>query len=176
MGFVTNPEGVVPDSKCAECHPRNVHLMHAHLTDVGRAKTRELTQGMVNLAVDCFRDEKGSIVCRPSPEADCFHCHAVSVTASTLSLIDVAKMKSGHRKDEMLGHGCITCHPPRGARNHHLTGNVQSITIRAAKAFQRGCGGCHGQGLKKLTSGGSPHDWLAKHLHGLPKGDKTEAR
>ena len=163
-----DPAGVVPDSKCAECHPRNVRLMHRHLTVVGQAKTREFTQGMVNLAVDCQPDGADSFTCRPRPEANCFRCHAVSVSADTLSLIDLEKMKAGRGDDEILGHSCLTCHPPRGEKNHHLSGNLRAITKPTNLDFVQGCRGCHSEGLASITGGGSPHDWLARHLDELP--------
>ena len=166
FGYISNPSGVVPDTKCAECHPRNVRLMHKHLTGVGQAKTRELTQGMINLAVDCQPDGKGSFVCRPRPDTQCFGCHAVSLTEQTLSLIDIEEMKQQKKDDEVLGHGCLTCHPPRASKDHHLTGNIRAITKRASQAFPKGCRSCHAEGLKKITSGGSPHSWLARYLEG----------
>lgn len=164
FGLLSDPAGVVPDSKCAECHPNHVRLMHRGLTNVGIGKTQAITQGMVNLAVECEPDGKGSFTCRPRPEAKCFHCHAVSITGETLSLIDLEKMKAQKSKGEILGHACLTCHRPKGKKNHHLTGNMMAITIRASKTFRQACGGCHAEGLAKITSGGSPHDWLARHL------------
>ena len=142
--------------------------MHAHPTLLGEAKCREITQGMVNLASECKPDGDGSFTCHPNEKANCFGCHAVSITRETLALIDIQKMKTGKKDTEILGHGCMTCHPPMGNRDHHLRGNLLAITKRAGKTFQAGCGRCHAEGLKKLTSGGSPHDWLARHLMGRP--------
>jgi hypothetical protein len=139
---------------------------------VGKAKTQGLTQGMINLAVECQPDGEGSFVCRPSQAVQCFFCHAVSVSASTLSLIDLAEMKKKRGSNEILGHSCLTCHPPRGEKDHHLEGNIRAITIRASEAFKNGCGGCHAEGLAKITGGGSPHDWLARHLDDLPNKDE----
>ena len=164
FGLLTDPRGIVPDSVCAECHPDLVELMHKKFTGVGQAKTVELTQGIINLAVECQSDGKDTFTCRPQPAANCFRCHALSVTPETVSQIDLAKMKEFKKDDEILGHGCLTCHRPQGSKDHHLTGDPEAITTGSSEAFMNGCGSCHAEGLSKITGGGAPHDWLAQHL------------